>query len=85
MGIPDRYIHDRYRQFAMAIVTVAIKEYRTYLQKYKKDPTNREIHSELDLLEAFFRSSAYHTLSNHIFDGNKLIDEIQKQEGVESA
>lgn len=74
--------HDLYRKFAMAIVTTAIKEYRMYLRKYKKNPDDKDIHMELDLLEAFFRSSAYRTYSNHVFDGNRLIDEIQKQEGI---
>lgn len=76
------WVHERHRQFAIAIVTTAIKEYRTNLRKYKKNPTDREIHSELDLLEAFFRSSVYRTYSNHKFDGDRLINEIQKQEGV---
>lgn len=77
--------HDLYRKFAMAIVTTAIQEYRTYLRKHKKNPDDKDIHTELDLLEAFFRSSAYRTYSNHVFDGNRLINEIQRQEGLQQA
>lgn len=65
-----------YENLANAIVIQAAKDYRKALRKYKRQPENKAVKSEIREIERFFRSNWYRTLT--VLDGEMLIKRLRE-------
>lgn len=68
---------DPYERLANAIVLQAVSDYRTVLQKIRKNPKNKEAVDEALRIERFFLSQWYQTLTS--VDGEYLINRLRKE------
>ena len=66
-----------YERLANAIVLQAVSDYRTVLQKIRKNPKNKEAVGEALQIEKFFLSQWYQTLTS--VDGEYLINRLRKE------
>lgn len=68
---------DPYEKLANAIVLLAVSDYRTVLQKIRRNPQNKNAVDEALRIERFFRSEWYQTLTS--VDGEYLIDRLRRE------
>ena len=66
-----------YERLANAIVLQAVSDYRTVLQKIRKNTKNKEAVGEALQIEKFFLSQWYQTLTS--VDGEYLINRLRKE------
>ena len=67
-----------YEDLSCAIVETAIKDYRKALRKLKANTDDVLAENEAKILEEFFLSDWFETLS--LYDGETIIDTICEQE-----
>jgi len=68
---------DPYEKLANAIVLQAVNDYRTILQKIRRNPQNKGAVEEALRIERFFRSEWYQTLTS--VDGEYLINRLRRE------
>lgn len=73
---------DPYVNLANAIIEGAAKDYRKVLKALARWPKNQVAQAEKTSLENFFHSQWFELLSD--LDGDVLMKQIQKMEGVHS-
>lgn len=73
---------EEFANLALEIIRSVAMEYRIALKKLKKNPNNSAALSTVWQDEAWFRSSLFEVLSLRLLDGEKVIEEIRIQEGV---
>lgn len=64
-------------RLANAIVIQAVKDYRAALRALKKSPSSYSARSQKEVLEKFFRSEWYLTLTK--VDGEMLIEKLREE------
>ena len=67
---------DSYEALANAIVELAVKDYKTALKYHHKHPGRKDYSDKVHVLEQFFTSGWYATLTD--LDGEYLMSAVRK-------